>query len=446
MGPPESKVEASRPGLSSRDALGKAPRQGSLLTRHLKDWQIPLNSWPRKFVAIVLVLITGGILIYRTWGMFLAAWMTRSKIPDPAIYERAIRYDPGNADYHFILGNIYNYSTQYLNISRAGEQYEAAVRLNPYASAYWLELSKYYEQSRKIERSVDAMKMALQRDPNYAQTHWAAANFYIRLDDLKSADFELRRTADLDVGYLTQALDLVWHFYEDPERIMSTHVPNSKDANLIALNYFIGQKNETGAGLAWSRLKAFTTSVPERFAYIDYLVSSGKPHDAWNVFSFPSGNTSSLIYNSSFETEPMNGGFDWRFGSTEHAEARRDTTTAQEGVASWLVTFDGKENVDYAALSHWFPVTQGQQYMLTFWMKTEGITTNEGVFMEVEGQASEKQMGTTYWRQFTIPFTASSNLATLRLRRMPSKKFDNLLKGKVWLDNFGLTEVRKVRQ
>src|SRR5215475_10211079 len=157
MGPPESKVEASRPGLSSRDAFREAQRQGSLLTRHLKDWQIPLNSWPRKFVAIVLVLITGGSLIYRTWGMFLAAWITRSKIPDPAIYERAIRYDPGNADYHFILGNIYNYSTQYLNISRAGEQYEAAVRLNPYASAYWLELSKYYEQSRKIERSVDAM-------------------------------------------------------------------------------------------------------------------------------------------------------------------------------------------------------------------------------------------------------------------------------------------------
>ena len=142
----------------------------------------------------------------------------------------------------------------------------------------------------------------------------------------------------------------------------------------------------------------------------------------------------------------MNGGFDWRFGSTEHAEARRDTTTAQEGIASWLVTFDGKENVDYAALSHWLPVTRGQQYMLSFWMKTEGITTNEGVFMEVDEQASEKQMGTTYWRQFTIPFTASSDLATLRLRRMPSKKFDNLLKGKVWLDNFGFTEVTKVRQ
>ena len=71
-------------------------------------------------------------------------------------------------------------------------------------------------------------------------------------------------------------------------------------------------------------------------------------------------------------------------------------------------------------------------------MKTEAISTNEGMFIEVDGQASEKQVGTTYWQQFTIPFTASSDLVTVRLRRVPSRKFDNMLKGKVWLDMFEL--------
>jgi hypothetical protein len=71
-------------------------------------------------------------------------------------------------------------------------------------------------------------------------------------------------------------------------------------------------------------------------------------------------------------------------------------------------------------------------------MKTESITTNEGVFVEVDGQASEKQLGTNYWKQFTIPFTASRDLVTVRLRRTPSLKFDNLLQGKVWLDGFEL--------
>ena len=71
-------------------------------------------------------------------------------------------------------------------------------------------------------------------------------------------------------------------------------------------------------------------------------------------------------------------------------------------------------------------------------MKTEAISTNEGMFVEIDGQASEKQVGTTYWQQLTIPFTAGSDLVTIRLRRVPSKKFDNLLKGKVWLDEFAL--------
>jgi tetratricopeptide (TPR) repeat protein len=431
MGVGESKIAGPQPAPCP---------DGKPVNPLIKNWEIQLNTRPRKIIAIALAAMACTTVVYRTWWLFLAAWITRANRPDPAIYERAVRYDPNNADYHFVLAQIYNYSTQYLNIQRAGEEYEAAVRLNPYRAAHWLELSKYYEQSANAEGARRAMRMALERDPNYAQTHWAAANLYIRLQDLTSADFELRRTADLDASYLTQVLDLVWHFYGDPARILATHVPNTKQANLIALNYFISQKADEGAALAWSKLEMFQTSLPERFPYVDYLVAANKTHEAWDVFKSGFAKASGLIYNPSFETEPLNGGFDWRFSSTEHAEAHRDTTTAREGEASWLVSFDGTENADYAGLAHWLPVTKGRRYRLTFWMKTEGITTNEGMFVEVDGQASEKQLGTTYWQQFTIPFTATSDLVTLRLRRVPSKKFDNLLKGKVWVDDFQLTE------
>lgn len=406
----------------------------------IKDWEIQIDTWPRKIIAITLVLVACGTLIYRTWWLFMAAWITRNKPNDPAIYERAVRYDPKNADYHYLLGWIYNYSTQYLNVPRAGEEFEKSVQLNPYRAMYWLELSKYYEQEANTERSRYAMKMALERDPNYAQTHWAAANLYIRLNDLKAADFELRRTADLDVGYLTQVLDLVWRFYDDPDRIMATDVPNSKDADLTALGYFMSQKSERGAALAWQKLKTFETKPQERFGYIEYLVGLGKSHEAWEVFSYPA--MPALLFNPSFETDPLNGGFDWRFATNDDAEARRDTTTAKDGLASWLVTFDGKQNVDYQGLWHWIPTEKGRRYELLFWMKTEAISTNEGMFVEVDGQTSEKQLGTTYWQEFKIPFTASADLVAVRLRRVPSKKFDNQLKGKVWLDGF---EVRSAR-
>ena len=108
-------------------------------------WEIQINSVSKKLAAIFLILIGAGILVYRTGNLFLAAWITRNGTLDPAIYERAIRYDPKNADYHFILAQIYNYSTPYLNSPRAQQEYEAAARLNPDRANHWLELSKYYE-------------------------------------------------------------------------------------------------------------------------------------------------------------------------------------------------------------------------------------------------------------------------------------------------------------
>lgn len=411
----------------------------------IADWELQLNTWPRKAIAIVLILVTSGTLIYRTWWLFLAAWITRDFKNDPAIYERAISYDSNHADYHFLLAQIYNSSTAHLNLQRAGEEYKEAARLNPHKSQHWQELAKWYEVEGQIDAARDAIRKALETDPNYAQTHWFAANLYLRFGDTKEADFELRRAADLDIpddkdDHLMSVLDLVWRAYEDPEFIVATHIPNTKVGNLKALNYFISKGSERGATLAWARLKTFETTVPERFPYVNYLISLGKTHDAWQIFSFPMPPVP--FYNGSFETETLGGGFDWKISSTDDAEARRDTTVAKEGLASLLVSFSGKENINYSGLAHDLAVQKGKAYNLTFYMKTDGISTNEGMFVEVDGQSSEKQLGTMHWQQFRIPFTASADMVTVRLRRVPSGKFDNLLKGKVWLDAFDLAAIQ----
>jgi tetratricopeptide (TPR) repeat protein len=409
------------------------------------DRELQLNTWPRKAIAIILILATSGTLIYRTWWLFLAAWITREFKNDPAIYERAISYNPNHADYHFLLAQIYNSSTAFLDLERAGRAFKEAARLNPHKSQHWQELARWYEGEMQFDAARDAVRKALETDPNYAQTHWFAANIYLRMGDTKEADFELRRAADLDipednVDHLTQVLDLVWRSSGDPDVIVNTHLPNSKRANLTALNYFISKQSERGATLTWARLKTFETTVPERFPYINYLISLGRPHDAWQIFSFPMPPVA--FYNGSFETESLGGGFDWRISSNDDAEARRDTTVTKEGLASLLVSFSGKQNIDYSGVAHDLVVEPGRAYNLTFWMKTEGISTNEGMYVEVDGQASPKQLGTTYWQQFRIPFTASAEMVTVRLRRVPTNKFDNLLKGKVWLDAFDLAGIQ----
>jgi hypothetical protein len=438
MGPGRKTLD-SRPNLKLVPPPDPLPGGKPLI----KGWVIPLPTWPRKTAAILLILAISGVLIYHTWWLFLAAWITRNKVMDPAIYERATQYDPNNADYHFLLAQIYNYSTDNVNVDRAKQEYESAVRLNPYRSAHWLELSKFYEQEGNLERCRYAMTKALETDPNYALTHWAAANLYVRLGDRKEADYELRRSADLDVTYTAQVLDLVWSLYGDPDLIVATHIPNNKDANLTALNYFISQKSERGAELVWNRLKTFETKPGDRFGYVEYLISMNHPDAAWSVFATGLADTGGHppFFNSGFETDPLNGGFDWRYTTSEDAEVRRDTTTVKDGLASLLVTFSGKQNFTYTNVWHWLPVTKGKDYIVKFWMKTDSISTNEGMFVDIDGKDSEKQSGTTYWQEFTVPFTATSDLIRVTLRRDPSKKFDNLLKGRVWLDLFSVTAV-----
>jgi hypothetical protein len=97
--------------------------------------------------------------------------------------------------------------------------------------------------------------------------------------------------------------------------------------------------------------------------------------------------------------------------------------------------------MDYRGPSHWLAVDEGGAYELKFWMRTEGITTDKGVYVEVDGARSDAVLGTTFWQEFALPFEASSDLVTLWVRRDPSQRFDNLVAGKVWLDAFELTRL-----
>jgi hypothetical protein len=71
-------------------------------------WEIDLNAWPRIIAAISPLQGLCRLLLYQAWCLFPAAWITREGVPGPAIYERAIRSNPENADYLFALAQIYH--------------------------------------------------------------------------------------------------------------------------------------------------------------------------------------------------------------------------------------------------------------------------------------------------------------------------------------------------
>ncbi|MCJ7684525.1 MAG: carbohydrate binding domain-containing protein [Desulfobacteraceae bacterium] len=158
------------------------------------------------------------------------------------------------------------------------------------------------------------------------------------------------------------------------------------------------------------------------------------------------------LTNPGFEADITTEPFDWHFsdGGDRGWKIKRVAGTASEGSYSLSITFDGKKNGSFAHLSQIVPVEPGVSYRLRAWWKGDGLSTDQGPFLEVYGHDAKglhvkgpMLIGTRDWEKVSVEFTAPEgcHAVVLRMRRNPSRKLDNKIKGTVWLDGFGMEVV-----
>lgn len=155
------------------------------------------------------------------------------------------------------------------------------------------------------------------------------------------------------------------------------------------------------------------------------------------------------LTNPGFEADITRGPFDWHFSDRADRgwKIKRVAGTALEGRYSLSVTFDGNKNCSFAHLRQIVPVEPGKTYLLTAWWKGEGLSTDQGLFLEVYGHDAKglhvrgpMLTGTRDWEKVSVEFKAPEGChgVVLRLRRNPSRKLDNKIKGTIWIDDFRL--------
>jgi hypothetical protein len=201
------------------------------------------------------------------------------------------------------------------------------------------------------------------------------------------------------------------------------------------------------------------------FAYIDKLISQnhvGEAHTVWRDIlrkthsDFEEGHTlepdarKNLIWNGSFENEPLNGGFDWRSPELSAVKLSIDTTNRMQGLKSMKAAFQS-ENFSYAFLSQIVPIPEAGSYQLDFCLRSEGLTTDRLPYLSLQGYpeaacayaAGNFVPSTTEWRKVSIPFSVKPGCKAilLQFQRNQSAKFDNALKGTLWLDGFSLQKI-----
>ena len=379
----------------------------------------------------------------------------------------AVRLDPQRSEYHRTLGRVYQYSLDSVDPQGALQQLNSAARLNPYDAQAWLDLGAALELQGKIDQAEGCLRRADFLAPNLPGPQWAIANFFLLHGNVGEAFRHFRVVLSGTNAYTPPIFGTAWKASNDPKQILDQLIPSQGSPQFDYLYFLLGRQRWAEAQDVWERIAASPEKFPAEWArqYIDVLLLNlHRPDQAYEVWSDllkkgliqPTEDqvSQTLIFNGHFEQEPANLGFDWRIVPMEGVYAGLDETAYRSAGHSLLIQFSGKANVDYRNVYQFVRVQPNHPYRLTWSMKTEGITTDSGLRMEVRDfydpraldQFSESLIGTTEgWSTSTMDFKTGpkTELILVVVARVPSAKLDNQIAGKGWVDDVSLVSTKE---
>jgi tetratricopeptide (TPR) repeat protein len=425
-----------------------------------------------RWTVVAVATLAGLALTVQVGRAYLAELV--SLRGSARAFQLAARLDPKQSEYRRALGRVYQYSLESVDPQGALQQLNSAVRLNPYNAQAWLDLAMALELQGKIDPAEACLRRADFLAPNLPTSQWAIANFFLLHGNVDEAFRHFRVVLAGTNTYTSAILNTAWKASNDPKQILDELIPSQGSPQFDYLYFLLGRQRWAEAQDVWARIAASPEKFPAEWArqYIDVLVFNlHQPDQAYEVWSDllkkgliqPSEDpvSQTLIFNGHFEQDPTNIGFDWRIIPMEGVFAGLDETTYRSAAHSLLIQFSGKANVDYRNVYELVRVLPNQPYRLSWSMKTEGITTDSGLRMEVRDlydpraldQFSDSLIGTTEgWSTSTMDFKTGpkTELITVTVARMPSAKLDNQIAGKAWVDDISVVstkeEVSPVRQ
>jgi hypothetical protein len=207
----------------------------------------------------------------------------------------------------------------------------------------------------------------------------------------------------------------------------------------------------------WAALRAARSVEAQRLGseYAGALAAAGQGQTAqriWGQVLADSGREAArrpgdFLTNGDFELNMPDAGLDWRFQQQPGYEIGIDNLVAQQGTRSLRVTFDGSANLDFSGVWQLAPVPPNRRYRFRAYMKLENVTTDQGIVFCVSPVAApraeqfvactENRVGTETWMLRQLDFRAGpgTSVVLVQARRRQSQKLDNLIRGKVWIDD-----------
>jgi tetratricopeptide (TPR) repeat protein len=422
--------------------------------------KIPLEGARSRWSFFVGILLIAGSLAFVAGKVWLAAYWDASWDPDRLL--RAANLESTNPDYWYRLGLYEKWNFEQRDVRRAVVYYQRATQANPRSDTYWMDLADAYEAVGQTARAREAFERAQSVHPISSDVAWRYGNFLLRRREYSEAFAEIRRALVTDPDLTVEAVSECSKTSNDLPRILTEVLPNQNRHYLMALGYFLTQHQTDAALTVWDRLLDLKQAVKmaQGVPLIDELIRQERVEDALRVWrqalgttSWPQdeGGNSSLVFNGGFEHDLLNGAFDWREDPVSGATFSSDSDVVHAGRGALRITFDGNANLDFKNLWQFSPVEPRHRYHFTAYLRIEGISTDSGIRFAIYDAfhpaalqvLSPDLVGTHPWSlvEANLVTGPETHLLTIALRRIPSWKFDNKLRGTVWVDDVSLVPV-----
>lgn len=376
-------------------------------------------------------------------------------------FETAARLEPQNADNWYLLGRYWQYTLEDANASRAIQNYRHALSLNPASADIWLDLATAYETEGDLPNARAAFLQAKRAYPLSAAVSWRYGNFLLRQDEVPQAFAEIRRAAFADPKRSAEAFSRCWRVDPHIDAILDTVLPPDRDGYLDVIRELGAQSQFAAALTVWQRLVSIhpALKLSDAIPLSDLLIQNQQVADArrvWNdavrLSNMPQNIDApgSALWDGGFETGVRGGAFAWAFGTPSGGvQVSVDSRQKHSGKYSLRLTFDGRHNVNFASVCNNAEVRPETKYRLSAWVRTEALTTDQGVRLLLNsyfdsrpaGSAVTPDMqGTHPWTLIESPWTSGKDVRYARVCvvRYTSAKFDSQIHGSAWVDDVAL--------
>jgi len=385
--------------------------------------------------------------------------------------QTAVRLEPGNPDYWYILGRYQQYNLENPDAAAAEESYQKTIALNPVATDAWLDLGTAYELDGRTGEAVAAYRAAKKSYPVSADVSWRYGNFLLRQGEQQQAYAELYRAIDADPERSAAAFSRAYRTNPDINQLLVELLPAKQSVYVGVIQEALNEQQLAVAKTVWARLMLLHPHLELRDVqtFDEHLLGAGEFAEARQVWDQGTATLplppllqprTSVVWDPSFESDIEGGSFAWRYVPiSQGVSVDLDKSEKLSGKQSLRVAFDGRHDPDIDAACILTVVQPSTTYHFSGWVKSKALTSDEGVAFRLRpiddkgapgtDVTTRQILGTNSWTVLEESLTSARDVHRVQICvvRDASENPEARISGAAWVDDVNLlpepTEHRK---